>query len=403
MIYLTNKASKNFINHNKRIFNRPKIDKKKIFLVEFNRWQGVQIANSYLLNVLLSKERFKTVAYESYRIFKDSNFFLFDNFKWHLGKIFQIKSFGTYKSFGVDDFMYKKNEKSLSIKAKLIANKFLSKNLTKKDIENFSINGVWIGDLLYDTFLKKYNLPTINISDSKFRDFFEEFCQYYLFWENYFKKNNVVGVSVSHVVYLNAVTLRIAIKKGIPAYHCVDSRLYRIDKKTCSFKYKTNGFDYQFKLFRKIFKKFSKKDKKKYLSEGKKFIEGIITGKKKYFYFSKQKRINQNKKYFLNNKKDKIVIYAHSFFDSPHVYGNFLFPDFYEWLNFLAKVSNETNYDWYIKPHPNYEDDSDKVLQEFIKKNPHIKLLDSKASNTKLVKQGLKYAITVYGSHINNG
>ena len=36
MIYLTNKASKNFINHNKRIFNRPKIDKKKIFLVEFN-------------------------------------------------------------------------------------------------------------------------------------------------------------------------------------------------------------------------------------------------------------------------------------------------------------------------------------------------------------------------------
>ena len=75
MIYLINKASKNFINHNKRIFNRPKIDKKKIFLVEFNRWQGVQIANSYLLNVLLSKERFKTVAYESHRIFKDSNFF----------------------------------------------------------------------------------------------------------------------------------------------------------------------------------------------------------------------------------------------------------------------------------------------------------------------------------------
>ena len=60
---------------------------------------------------------------------------------------------------------------------------------------------------------------------------------------------------------------------------------YRIDKKTCSFKYKTNGFDYQFKLFRKIFKKFSKKDKKKYLSEGKKFIEGIITGKKIFLLF----------------------------------------------------------------------------------------------------------------------
>ena len=32
------------------------------------------------------------------------------------------------------------------------------------------------------------------------------------------------------------------------------------------------------------------------------------------------------------------------------------------------------------------------------KKKPTYKTLDSKASNTKLVKQGLKYAITVYGS-----
>ena len=32
-----------------------------------------------------------------------------------------------------------------------------------------------------------------------------------------------------------------------------------------------------------------------------------------------------------------------------------LFPDFYEWLIFLSKISENTDYDWYIKDHPPYE------------------------------------------------
>ena len=32
------------------------------------------------------------------------------------------------------------------------------------------------------------------------------------------------------------------------------------------------------------------------------------------------------------------------------------FADFYEWLNFLGQMSQKTDYDWYIKDHPYYED-----------------------------------------------
>ena len=39
----------------------------------------------------------------------------------------------------------------------------------------------------------------------------------------------------------------------------------------------------------------------------------------------------------------------HGFFDSPHGIGKILFPDFYEWLDFIYKLSIKTDYEWYIK------------------------------------------------------
>ena len=54
------------------------------------------------------------------------------------------------------------------------------------------------------------------------------------------------------------------------------------------------------------------------------------------------------------SNKIKILVVAHDFFDSPHSYGNNLFVDFYEWLIFLRDISLNTDYDWYIKTHPDY-------------------------------------------------
>ena len=38
-------------------------------------------------------------------------------------------------------------------------------------------------------------------------------------------------------------------------------------------------------------------------------------------------------------------------FDAPHAWGDLLFDDF-EWMDYLGKLSNELDYDWYIKLHP---------------------------------------------------
>jgi len=52
-MFLKNYKNK-FIRHN-----------KKIFSIEFDKWQSVQIANSYIVNTFLGIEDTKVAAYES--------------------------------------------------------------------------------------------------------------------------------------------------------------------------------------------------------------------------------------------------------------------------------------------------------------------------------------------------
>ena len=82
----------------------------------------------------------------------------------------------------------------------------------------------------------------------------------------------------------------------------------------------------------------------------------------------------------------KVLVASHCFFDSPHSYGNNLFPDFNEWLNFLGTISLKTNYDWYIKTHPDYNPLTLEVIKKFIKKFNNFTLLPSDTSHNQIIK-----------------
>ena len=84
--------------------------------------------------------------------------------------------------------------------------------------------------------------------------------------------------------------------------------------------------------------------------------------------------------------------------DSPHVFGNSFFPDFYEWLSFLFKIIPNTEYDWYIKCHPYYSEQDNSFVDSFLLKNNSVTKIPSDISNLELIKQGINFALTVYGS-----
>jgi hypothetical protein len=98
------------------------------------------------------------------------------------------------------------------------------------------------------------------------------------------------------------------------------------------------------------------------------------------------------------SSRKKILIATHCFFDSPHSYGNNIFPDFYEWLDFLGKMSEVTDYDWYIKTHPDYLPGTMEIIESFIAKYPKFTLLPADASHHQIIAEGIDVALTVYGT-----
>ena len=129
-------------------------------------------------------------------------------------KIYPLSTFSIYKSFGVIDIFYfislnERLKKKINQKYKML----ISKINDKREFENLKINKILVGDLFYDTYLKKYNKPTIDFKNEDFKQFlYDELSKFYCWYE--FINQNLKSIVVSHTVYSLAVPLRICIQKN---------------------------------------------------------------------------------------------------------------------------------------------------------------------------------------------
>ena len=90
---------------------------------------------------------------------------------------------------------------------------------------------------------------------------------------------------------------------------------------------------------------------------------------------------------------------AHCFYDAPHNEGEWLFPDFYEWIDHLFKISVQTDYNWYIKKHPASVQQklNDQTIYEFVEKYPNIEVLEN-VNNSELLADKVDLILTAWGS-----
>ena len=166
----------------------------------------------------------------------------------------------------------------------------------------------------------------------------------------------------------------------------------------------TNFFDYP-----KTFKKLSKSIKKKGLHQSKKILQNRLSGKGgvSNHLISKISSFHSKKLKTLisNNKKIKVLICTRNVFDATHVYGDLLFTDNFDWLNFLGNISKKTNYDWYLKTHINfdgkfklYQPNSNKIIFEIFNKYKKIKILPNNYSHKQIINEKIDFVLTQHGS-----
>jgi hypothetical protein len=358
-------------------------------LLELNSMHSSSIAYAYFCNYL---SRRYAANIHAYRI--AYNFFLLDQLIFFLRRIFSIGFFSIYKSFGVNYFFFINLNSLQKIESLNLFKKINKKIKDKYDFENIKIDDVLLGDLIYDSYLKDHKKPTIEIGSKKLEDYLQRSIKIYIFWRDYLRDNKIKALVVSHTVYLNAIPVRIAIKNKIDTFQVTAHSIYRLSKSDL-FAYK------DFNRYKTIFKQFKNFKKKQFIEKAKKRLNLRFHGHVGVDMPYSTKSAFEKKYPFRVIKKSnriKILVASHCFFDSPHSYGNNLFPDFYEWLKFLGKLSLQTNYDWYIKTHPDYNPLTLKVIRKFIKNFNKFNLLPSNISHHQIIKEGIDFGLTIYGT-----
>ncbi|MCP4160217.1 MAG: hypothetical protein GY760_09105 [Deltaproteobacteria bacterium] len=367
----------NFIQYNKKIWKDFSDNNSEgEILFELTGMQPNIISYTYFSNVLAKKFKAKIKVYS-----------------FGENKLYSLYYKKFYKSFNAEIFSYKLN-KSQSKELVELYDCVYAQLESKNDVYKLTISYIWFGDLLYDYHLKTYKVPTVEIEDDNFKKSLKEALFQFIYWRDYFINHDVKAINVSHCCYLLAIPMRIAIRKNIPAYQINAHGCYYINEERL-WAY-TPFYD-----FPNEFKALSKKKKLDGLKVAKERINRRFSGEVgvDMSYSTKSAYTNLRRERILSDsKKFKILIAAHCFFDSPHGIGKNLFVDFYEWIEFLGKTSEKTDYEWYIKTHPDFIPENLEILNYFTTKYNKIKLIPSDTSHHQLIEEGIDCALTTYGT-----
>jgi hypothetical protein len=95
---------------------------------------------------------------------------------------------------------------------------------------------------------------------------------------------------------------------------------------------------------------------------------------------------------------DAVVIFLHDFYDSPHVYHDMVFSDFWEWICFTLDTLMETGVRFFVKPHPNQIALSSAIIPELQLRYPALTIIPQAVTNRQLARAGMRWAVTVYGT-----
>ncbi|MFB1022343.1 MAG: hypothetical protein QMC40_06245, partial [Vicingaceae bacterium] len=72
--------------------------------------------------------------------------------------------------------------------------------------------------------------------------------------------------------------------------------------------------------------------------------------------------------------------------------------DFYEWLCFIGDISEKTNYDWYLKIHPDPLPGTLDNIHEILQNYPRITVIPHLTSHLQLANEGIDFVLTCFGT-----
>ena len=94
---------------------------------------------------------------------------------------------------------------------------------SKRELLNYKLENILIGDLIYDTYLRTYVQPTIDFEDPRFKLVVLNAHDIFFSCKNYLDTKKVKKIIVSHSVYIQyGILARLALSRGIDVYNALN-------------------------------------------------------------------------------------------------------------------------------------------------------------------------------------
>jgi len=254
------------------------------------------------------------------------------------------------------------------------------------------VKGVPVGDLINDSYLRFKPAPMVEIHDTYL---------FILIWQahrdirrakEYFSRIKPALYLTSYSTYIqHGIPVRVALQAGIKVFSFGNYQEFSKELILNDWLHTRNPDNYA-----KAFLNLDRKDEKLALANEALAtrLSGGVDGATAYMKRSAYMESGES----VPNVHGAIVVFLHDFYDSPHIYREMVFADFWEWVCFTIETLKKTNIPFFLKPHPNQIGLSDQALGELKRRYPELSMIPAGVTNKQLVDAGMSCAVTVYGT-----
>lgn len=287
---------------------------------------------------------------------------------------------------------------------------------SKWDVVRIEVDGVIIGDLIYDTYLRVGPHPTANLRDPQLAEMIHAAVRITIACREYFARKKVIGIIPDHLIYtFSGIITRCALMANVPVYQVFYGEHFYAYSISCAAGDSWMSLRRPFPLFRELFAKLSPEAQVVARRRGREAMERRLSGQPDGILAATNDQYGApvvqsayagetSEPVLADTGRPRMLVLLHDFCEAIHTYRDMLFPDFYEWIDFLLSKASETEFDWYVKPHPNLArggvvpDANRRVVEQFKAKYPRIYFLEPTTSSKQIIREGVSAMFTGCGT-----
>ncbi|CAN5790101.1 hypothetical protein BH09VER1_BH09VER1_18850 [soil metagenome] len=319
---------------------------------------------------------------------------------------------GLYESFGAKLALSDDSSRGYRKSAVAWATKSAAGLRSKQDLHDLQIDGVEIGHLVYDSYLRYRNQVTVDLKNEWLLACLQSAAEIFWTCAAYFDQHDVAAVIPDHFVYNRCgIISQLAWQRDIPLLFSRFSRpfyIFRLPSRERSPSHLEVPYQHPFDRYPELFSNLLPERQEAACRRAKQAFESHLSGKRTDMIFGGYSAYQEKSgaTLFKNNSRPRILVLLHDFCDAPHVFGNWIFPDFFEWIHHLLEKARDTAFQWIVKPHPNLQSHGQdarglanrQVIEELKKSYPEVLFLDPATSNRQIIQEGISAMFTGYGS-----